>query len=261
MIMETPIAKQIWKYKFFLYNLLVRNLKVSYQGSLLGFLWFVLKPFLFLALYSVAFTYIIRIDVINFPAFLLCGLLPWNYLTSALISGVESVSANADLIKSISFPREILPLTSVLVQLFHFLVSFIAFFPFLLLLGVHIGVGLALVPILVFIQTLFVVGIVLCIATMNVFWRDVRHIVEVLTQVWFWVTPIVYPIDMIPERVQPLIYLNPFTVFVDSYRCLMLKNQLPSSAHILGMLVISLFTLALGTLVFRMWKKRFAEEI
>jgi lipopolysaccharide transport system permease protein len=257
----TPIWKQIWESRYFLYNLMVRNLKSSTKRSLLGYLWFVIKPFVFLALYSFAFTYIIRIKVAAFPAFLFCGLLPWNYLSSTLLSGVESVSSNASLIKAVCFPREILPLASVLVQLIQFVISFIVFLPFLLFMGVRPGVGWAMLPVVILLQTLFVVGIVFCLAAVNVNWRDVRHIVDVFIQAWFWVTPIVYPLEMIPERIRPWIYVNPFTVFVDGYRSLLLKNELPSIAVILGMMVAAVSSLTVGAVIFGRRKHRFAEEI
>lgn len=252
---------EIWKYKYSIYYLVARDLKVRYQGSALGFLWTLLKPFLLIVVYSIAFKYVIKIRVDNFSAFLFCGLLPWTFLSTSLASGVESISGNAALIKTASFPLEILPLITLFVNLFHFILSFAVFFPFLLFFRIHPGFALLFLPFVILTQTFFIAGLIFIASALNVYYRDVSHIVEVILLLWFWVTPIIYPVSLIPEEMRTFFFMNPFTVFIQSYRVILMNNQLPSITAISAMLFIGVVSLVVGRTVFHIKRRRFAEEV
>ena len=124
--------KDIWEFKYLIYNLVLRDLKVKYKGSTLGFLWSLLNPLLMLAVYTVAFKYVIKLRVPNFPVFLFCALMPWTFLSSTLSIGAISITDNSNLVKKVYFPREVLPLSVVLINLFHFSLTFVVLIPALL---------------------------------------------------------------------------------------------------------------------------------
>lgn len=244
-----------------IYNLVARDLKVKYKGSTLGFLWSLLNPLLMLVVYTVAFKYVIKLRVPNFTIFLFSALLPWTFLSSALSMGVTSISENSNLVKKVYFPREVLPLSIVLVNLFHFVLTFVVLIPALLFFKVTIGFSFLFLVVIIFFQSLFVMGLTFIAAAMNVYYRDVKHFLEVLLQLWFWVTPIIWAIDMIPEKFRDYAYLNPFTSYVKAYRDIILDNRLPGPLTLTLVAALGIAVFFLGELLFQKKQRRFAEEI
>jgi ABC-2 type transport system permease protein len=253
--------KGLWKFKYLIYNLVLRDLKVKYKGSTLGFLWSLLNPLLMLVVYTIAFKYVIKIRVENFPVFLFSALIPWTFLTSALSMGAGSISENGNLVKKVYFPREVLPLSVVMVNLFHFFLTFLVLIPALLFFKIHLGLSLLFILVIIFFQTLFVLGLTLFFSALNVYYRDIKHFLEVLLNLWFWVTPIIWPITLVPENFRDWVHLNPFTQFVVAYRDVILRNRIPSITNICAFMVIGLLVLLLGVYIFQNKQRRFAEEI
>ena len=251
----------IWEFKYLIYNLVLRDLKVKYKGTTLGFLWSLLNPLLMLAVYTIVFKYLIGPRVENFTIFLFSALLPWTFLSSAIAMGAGSITDNANLVKKVYFPREVLPLSVVLVNLFHFFLTFVVLIPALLFFHIQPGFSFFFLLVIIFFQTLFVLGLTLIFAALNVYYRDIKHLLEVLLQLWFWVTPIIWPITLFPDKYHPLIYLNPFTVFVTAYRDIILKNRIPGLMVIASVMGLGILVFLLGTLVFQKKQRRFAEEI
>lgn len=240
---------------------MLRDLKVKYKGSTLGFLWSLLNPLLMLVVYTVAFKYVIKIRVPNFPVFLFSALMPWNFLNATLSMGAVSITDNSNLVKKVYFPREVLPLSVVLVNLFHFVLTFVVLIPALLFFQIYPGFTFTFLLVLIFFQTLFVLGLTLIFSALNVYYRDIKHFLEVILQLWFWITPIIWPITMIPEKYQTLAYLNPFTPFVVAYRDIILENKLPGLFTFLAVALLGVAVFLLGAYVFQQKQRRFAEEI
>jgi ABC-2 type transport system permease protein len=253
--------KGIWEFKYLIYNLVARDLKVKYKGSTLGFLWSLLNPLLMLVVYTVAFKYVIKLRVPNFTIFLFSALLPWNFLNSSLSMGVLSITENSNLVKKVYFPREVLPLSVVLVNLFHFFLTFIVLIPALLFFNVTPGLTFFFLIVIIFFQSLFVLGLTFIAAAMNVYYRDVKHFLEVLLQVWFWVTPIIWSVNLVPEKLRDYAYLNPLTPFIEAYRDIILRDQLPHCSILLMVAVTAVLVFLLGAFVFQKKQRRFAEEI
>jgi len=153
------------------------------------------------------------------------------------------------------------PLSVVLVNLFHFFLTFTVLIPALLFFNVQPGVVFFFLVVIIFFQALFVLGLTFIFSAMNVYYRDVRHFLEVMLQLWFWVTPIIWSIELIPERFRDFAYLNPFTPFVTAFRDIILYNRLPGWFTILLVITIALVTFLLGTFIFHKKQRRFAEEI
>jgi ABC-2 type transport system permease protein len=253
--------KSIWDFKYLIYNLVLRDLKVKYKGSTLGFLWSLLNPLLMIVVYTVAFKYVMKFKVSNFPIFLFSALLPWNFLSSTLSMGVTSITENSNLVKKVYFPREILPLSIVLVNLFHFCLSFLVLIPALLFFKIIPGFSFFFLTVVVFFQTLFVLGLTLMASALDVYYKDVKHFLEVLLNLWFWLTPIIWPLSLAPEKFKNFIWFNPFTSFIQAFRDIILDNRLPKPLTLTIMIVAGILFFILGALVFQKKQRRFAEEI
>lgn len=253
--------KEIYQYRFLVFSLVSRDLKVKYKGSVLGFFWSLLNPLVMLVVYTIAFKYIIRIRVENFPVFFLCAFLPWSFLASSLSMSVGSIKDNGNLIKKVYFPREVLPLSIVLSNLVQFLLTFLILIPALLLFKIQLGLPLLFLPVIIIFQTAFNTGLSFFFSAFNVFFSDVKHLLEIFLQIWFWLTPIIYPVHLVPERFQKLYKLNPAVLFVEGYRDLLLNNKGISLTQWGILFLIGGVFFLLGHVVFNHYNKRFAEEI
>jgi ABC-2 type transport system permease protein len=253
--------KENYRYRFLVFSLVSRDLKVKYKGSVLGFFWSLLNPLVMLVVYTVAFKYIIKVRVENFPVFFLCAFLPWSYLNSSLSMSVGSIKDNANLVKKVYFPREVLPLSIVLSNLVQFLLTFLILIPALLFFKINLGLPLLLLPFLIILQTGFNLGLSFFVSSFNVFFSDVKHLLEIFLQIWFWLTPIIYPVSFVPKRFIPLYKLNPAVLFVEGYRNLLLNNTWISITQWILLFFIGALFFVLGHLFFNHHNKRFAEEI
>ena len=250
-------------YRELIKNLVYRDLKIKYKQSLLGILWSLLNPLLMLVIYSFAFQYIMRIPVegVPFTVFFMVALLPWNFLAGSLSLSVSSVVDNSGLIQKVYFPREILPLSIVLSNLVQFLLTLVIFFPAFIYYKVTVTEKILLLPVMILFQTVFIIGLCYIFALLFVFFRDMKHIVEVLLTIWFWLTPIIYPITMVQNKpeIMPLYMLNPMTVFIQSYRNILLYNTWPTANMFLRMVVAAAGTFLIGRWLFRSFENRFTE--
>jgi len=252
---------QLFSYKDLLKNLVSRDFKTRYKRSYLGILWSLLNPLLIILVYTLAFDYIMRIRVKDFPMFFMCGYLPWSYFASSLSYSLTSLSDGGYLIKAVYFPREILPLSALLSCLMHFLITFLFVFPVLMLYGYFPRWPILLLPVIILLQSLFIYGLSLFLSSIHVFFRDIRYILEVSLMAWFWLTPIAYPISLIPERFHFFYKLNPMTLFVLAYREILLNGRIPGSQYWIALLMGSIGSFLFGYLIFFRVKKRLAEEI
>lgn len=252
---------EILSYSDLLKNLVSRDFKTRYKRSYLGILWSLLNPLLIIAVYTLAFDYIMKIRVKNFPMFFMCGYLPWSYLGASLSVSLTSLSDSGYLIKAVYFPREILPLSIVLSSLFHFLITFIFVFPILMIYGYFPQWSYFSLPAIIFFQSLFIFGLSLFLSSIHVFFRDLRYILDVILMAWFWLTPIAYPISLIPDQYLFFYKLNPMTLFVTAYREVLLNGVLLEPKYWVAILLATAGSLVLGYLSFLRIRKRLAEEI
>lgn len=251
----------VWRYRFLLQNLVFRELKIKYKGAVLGVFWSMLQPLFLLLIYTFAFRYVVRIRVDHFPVFLFAVLLPWTFLNASLGAGVSVITDHGSLVKKIYFPRAVLPLSTVFFHLVQFLLTLLVFIPALPLLDVPLTPALLLLPVLIALQLPFVAGLVLAASALYVSFRDLRHFVELALQFWFWLTPVVYPLDLVPARFAPFFVLNPMVHFASAYRKLILAGRVPSIPEWLTLAVLSGGFFALGWQVFQRRSPRFAEEV
>jgi len=252
---------QILSYKDLVRNLVSRDFKTRYKRSYLGILWSLLNPLLIILVYTLAFDYIMKIQVKDFPLFFMCGFLPWSYFSSSLSVSLGSLSDTGYLIKAVYFPREILPLSMVLSCLLHFLITFLFVFPILMIYGYFPKAAVLSLPVVILLQSLFIFGVCLFLSSVHVFFRDIRYILDVILTVWFWLTPVVYPISLIPEQFRFIYKLNPMALFVEAYREILLNGGLPIPKYWIAILIATVGSLTLGYLPYSRVRRRLAEEI
>jgi len=257
----------LYRYRQLIVALTARDLKARYRGSILGFFWSLANPLLLLGVYTLVFTIFFPQQVVhNYPLFLFAGILPWTFFSAAVLESTTSISGNAGLIKKVMFPAEALPLVVVLSHLVHFALAL----PVLLAAMIaYAAVGAAtipitalLVPFLMILQTIFVAGVVMCVASASVLLRDLRDIIANLMQLGFFITPIIYLIDNIPSRLlRAVLRLNPMTPFVVSYQDVLFFGHLPGIADTLLMIAYALASMLAGFFVFDRLRDTLAEAI
>jgi lipopolysaccharide transport system permease protein len=250
---------ELYKFRTLLYALTMRHMSARYRGSILGFLWSLINPLCIMGVYSLVFSFYIRFEVPNYPVFLFCGLLPWIWISSALIEGSHAIVSSGHLIAKSLFPAQILPLVSVLTTLLHFLLSLPILFLFIHFYGVSLTVSMFFLPCLIIVQLFFLYGIILAISSLNVLYRDVQHLTSNALSLLFFLSPIIYPVETVPERFRFTLMINPFSLFIASYHDLLLYNRLPNEMVIAGLVVWSILAVLVGTIVFNRYKYVFAE--
>ncbi|NLD44711.1 MAG: ABC transporter permease [Chloroflexi bacterium] len=225
----TAKIRELLGYRELIENLVIRDLKVRYKNSVLGFLWSLVNPLLLMLVFTVVFTVMLpNVEIPRFPVFVLCSLLPWNFFNASLIGAVNSITQNGHLIKKVYFPREILPISVVFSNLANFLLALPVLLALVLILGGRFTVWLVYLPIVMAVQVCFTLGVALVLAALNVFYRDTSVIMEVIMQAWFFLTPVFYPVELLPEwktvlgivwPVRRLVYiLNPMASIIATYR-------------------------------------------
>ena len=191
-------TRELIAHRHLLWNLSSRDLKVKYASSLLGAVWSALNPLVYLLAFTVIFSLILPSGVPNFPIYLFCGLIAWNFFASSLGLGARSVVDNANLVKKVYFPREFLPLAAVNAAGVDLAVQTVILIGFLIVLRYpFLGPNVLLVPLSLLALVVFTAAMTLLVAALNVRYRDVQHLLNVLLLLWFWFTPIVYPSGLI----------------------------------------------------------------
>lgn len=271
-------AREIWGYRDLLRHLVARELKVKYKRSVLGWVWSLAHPLLVAAVFTVVFSFFLRIPppigdpsgLHSYGLFFLCGLLSWNFLNLAISQGIGSVLAGADLIKKVYFPRAILPLAQLFAIMVSMVIEIFVILALVLLLGGKLGPALIVLPGLIFLQALFSAGLGMLFAGLNVFFRDLQHLVGILLMIWFYGTPILYPIETVPETVTILgvnfpsgavLAANPMTAFVGAFRDAIYHSRFPPGESWIFMAASSVLVLIVCFAIFRKLETRFAEEV
>ncbi len=238
-----------------------KEIKVRYKSSILGYLWSVLNPLSMALIYFFAFKVVVRMPMENYPIFLIAGLFPWQWLFNSAVGSASSYLSNASLIKKTAFPRAFIPLSIVLNDLFHFIMSLPISLAFLYLGGMHVSLALLYgLPILIIAQLCLTFGLSLLVASVNVFFRDLERLMMILLSFTFYLTPIVYPLDMVPVQYRGLVFLNPVTPLILAYQGLLLRGDFALLPVALA-LAWSVVFLSLGLLAYRRLRWRFAEAL
>lgn len=239
--------------KFFplLFNLTTRDFKVKYRRSVLGVFWSVLNPLLNMLVISAVFGTLLKIKMENFTVYYIVGWSIWNFFSEATSSSLGSILAGASLIKKVYLPKYVFPLQKCLFALINFAFSMIAVIPVMLIQGVYPTWTALLAPVPILFCFLFSIGFSLMLSALTVYFRDIQHLYSVLLVIWMYLTPIIYPIEMIAGNatIMNIVSLNPLYHFVDYFRQVMMYGTIPTITETLicmgwalGMMVIGCFT-------------------
>ena len=264
-------ARDLYQYRELIKNLVIRNLKVRYKNSVLGFLWSLLNPLLMTLVFTFVFTIMIPSAIPKFPVFFMCGFLPWTFFAAGLSSATGSIVNSADLIKKVYFPREILPIVEVLSNLVNFLLALIILFAMLPIFHISLTPAVLMLPLIIVTEAIFILGMGFLFSTANVFYRDTQHILEVLLQAWFFLTPIFYSISLLPESASvfgiPIDLhlwvrrINPMASLVASYQDALYWGTPTGLDFFVRTLLTCLAVLVLGYAVFCRFSRAFGEEV
>ena len=255
------VFKELYNYRELLKTNIKKEIRGKYKGSWLGVIWTFLNPLLMLAIYAIVFPHILRVDVENYTIFMIVALIPWNFFTTAIQTGTNSVVINGNILKKVYFPREIIPISITISQLINFLITCIIVAIFILFSGVGFSIHLLLFPLLVLIQFMLTLGLTFILSALTVFVRDVSHFVSVILTLGFYATPIVYLGSMLPENLQIFLKLNPMAQLVESYRSVLYYHELPNMMMLTIWGIGSLVILILGYIIFKKLEKSFVEEL
>ncbi len=254
--------QELYAYRTMLASLVKRDLKGRYKGSVLGFLWTFLNPLLQLGVYSLVFKVILKNPMENYSIHLFVALVPWIFFSSALTTGTKAILGQANLVKKIYFPREIIPIAYATSSFINMLLSFVIIFAVLLISPMKVFLKpVLLLPIVMFLQYLLVIGVNMITSALTVYFRDLEHIMGVLSMAWMYLSPVVYPVSYIAEEYQSFYMLNPMTPILIAYRDILYYGICPS-VQTLGLIFIEcLIWLGIGILIFLKLKWYFAEEL
>jgi ABC-type polysaccharide/polyol phosphate export permease len=264
--------RELFRYRDLIRNLVVSEVKTRYKNSVLGFVWSLLNPLAMMLVFSVVFGVLWpNQEVRNYPIFLLCGLLPWNFFSASVVSSLNSVLTNGNLVKKVYFPREVLPIAAVLAQLVNFLLALVVLFAALIIFRTNFSPWLWTLPFIILIQTCFTLGIGLVLSTLQVFYRDTQLVMEVVMLAWFFLTPVLYRAAQLPEvykvgeidlPVQRILYiLNPMASLINVYRDLLYNGYRTDIDFFIRTTLTALVALAFGYWFFTRYSDRFGEEV
>lgn len=244
-----------------LYQMVARDLKLRYRGSVLGVAWSLLNPLAQLLVFSFVFRFVLPLQIPNYTAFLFIGLLVWNWFQASVMGSATVIVDGRTLIRRPGFPVAILPLVSVTANLVHFLLALPILFLFLWLTGIHLQEVVLLLPLLIVLQALFTLGVGYCVATSHVSFRDTQHLVGVFLFLLFYLTPVFYDVAIIPPQYWPLYRLNPVLHLLEAYRAILLYGVWPAWGSLLAVVLLTAVLLFLGLLIFQRASNRFVEEL
>lgn len=258
----------LWNYRGFILGNVKREFQSKYLNSLLGVAWTVIQPLSMIVVYTVIFSQIMHAKLpgattgsFGYSIYLCAGILTWGLFVEILSRGQNTFLENGNLLKKLSFPRLCLPVTVVATALLNFSIIFGLFTVFLIITGTFPGwVYFAIIPVLL-IQIIFAIGLGITLGVLNVFFRDVGQAVDVVLQFWFWLTPIVYVKNILPEKVQALMGYNPMTGLMDAYHSILARGAMPDWQALLPMLILGVFFCVFGMRLFRKHSGEIVDEL
>lgn len=254
--------KEIYEYRDMIGSLVHRELRGKYEKSVLGFLWSFLSPMFQIVIYNIVFTKVFSNSMSNFYIFLMTGLLPWTFFSDALGNGSCAVIHNAEMVKKIYFPREVLVISNTTAKAVNMLLSFIVMAAFLVVSGVGFSIQLVLLPMVVLIEYVFALGCAFIVSSLTVYLRDLEYVIYVILMAWIWATPIMYDLDSVSDpMLAKLLQYNPMTSIIVSYHDILYSHVWPDPADLISPAIIAIVALIAGYILFGRLNKRFVEEL
>jgi ABC-2 type transport system permease protein len=246
-----------YRYRELVWALTVKELKVRYKRSVLGFLWALLNPALMMVVLTLVFSTIMKFPIPHYSIFLLSVLLPWTFFSQSMSYAVDSIVANGELIKKVAVPKIVFPLAAVMSNIVNLGLSLIPLAILVPLMGHPFYKTWLFLPVPMLALIIFTAGLTFFFATANVYYRDVAHIVQIVLSAWFYFTPIIYAIDFIPAKHQWLFKLNPIIYVINGFRLVVYYGMLPKWPSVVMSFICAFLSLAIGFRVFRKFENDF----
>lgn len=253
--------KELYNYREMLSNLVKKDLRTRYKGSVLGFLWTFVNPLLQLLVYTMVFSVIMRSNIPKYYIFLFVALVPWIFFSTSITASSSSIIGNKDLIKKIYFPRIIIPMSVVNGAFMNMIFTMIVVFFALIFSGIGVSKYILFLPVIMILEYLLALGISFIVSALNVYFRDLEHILGIITMAWMYGTPILYGIDMVPTQLRPIFNLNPMTPIILAFRNILYYKTMPDLSHMGIIFIWSVGFIVLGYIIFQKLQKNFAEEL
>ena len=253
--------RELVAYRSLLRELVARDLKVRYKRSALGILWTMLNPLLLMSILAFVFSHILRVTIEHFPIYILSALVLWNFFAQATSWSTACFLSYAPVIKKIYVPQAIFVLATVLAGVVNLLISLVPLAIIMLAFGHHFSPSLAFLPVPILLTTLFSLGISLALAPISVMFADVVPIYQVVLSGWIYLTPILYPLTLLPDHYRRFLVLNPMTHFVEAFRTPIYQGEIPSANVLITSTVAGVGTLLIGWYIFRRYTDRVAYYV
>lgn len=254
--------KEIYDYRQMIFSLVRKDLRGRYKGSVLGFLWTFINPLLQLVVYTIVFSYILPTAIDKYYLYLFVGLIPWIFFSASITGGSASIVAQKDLIKKIYFPRQVIPISYVTSCFVNMLLCFVVIFIVVLISGVGFNpAALLCLPVIMAVEYILALGMALLSSAITVYFRDLEHILGIVTMAWMYMTPIMYDKSIVPKKLIPVFNLNPMTHVIECYRAVLYEKKIPELESLISSFALGMLFLVLGYFVFQKLQKHFAEEL
>lgn len=255
--------REIYDYREMIFSLVRRDLRGRYKGSVLGFLWTFINPLFQLLVYTFVFGYILPNRMVDrYYLFLFVALIPWLFFSTSVSGGAGCIKAQKDMVNKIYFPRMVLPISYVTSMLVNMLLSFIVVVVVIFFSGIGFNFHAILYfPIIVIMEYILALGFALIASAITVFFRDMEYILGIVTMAWQFLTPVMYPMEYVPERIRPIYELNPMTPIINAYRDIFYYKQVPQLRTLVMGGVLSVALLVIGCIVFQHLQRHFSEEL
>lgn len=254
--------KELYAYRQMIFSLVKKDLRGRYKGSVLGFLWTFINPLLQLVVYTIVFSFILKTNIERYYLYLFVALIPWIFFSSSITVGSASIVAQKDLIKKIYFPRMVIPISYVTSSFVNMLLCFIVIFAVIIVSGAGINfLALLTLPVIMLVEYILALGMAMLTSAITVYFRDLEHILGIVTMAWMYMTPIMYDKSIVPENLMPIFNLNPMTHVIECYRAVLYEKKIPDLTTLLSAAGLGILILIVGILVFNKLQKRFAEEL
>ena len=253
--------REIYDYREMIYMLVRRDLRGKYKGSVLGFAWTFINPLLQLAVYTMVFSVVMRVNKENYHIFLFVALIPWLAMANSVTGGSTCVIGQQNLVTKIHFPRQVLPITTVTTNFVNMLLCMVVV---LAVCGFTIGLNLAvlwyLIPVIL-VEYALAMGIAFLVSGLTVYFRDLEHILGIFVMAWQFLSPVMYDVEMVPESFRGLFLLNPMTPVLTAYRQILYEKVAPDLSTMFSAVGMAVLFLVVGWFAFQRLDRHFAEEL
>jgi ABC-2 type transport system permease protein len=257
----TQLFREIMRNRELIWALALKELRVRYKRSTLGFLWALLNPLLMMVVLTLAFSAILHMPVRQYAVFILSGLMPWTFFAQSMSYSVESVVTNGDLLRKVRLAKSVFPIAAVISNVLNFLFSLIPMIAIILALRFPLHWTWIYIPVPLTCLFLFALGCGFVGAAINVFYRDVSHIIQIVLQAWFYLSPVMYSIDFLPQKYRTFFRLNPLVYLLNEFRLAIYYGQMPTAQSVAVSVLIGIGVLWLGYSLFKKMEHSFVYYV